>query len=325
MYLCIVIDLSSHIEYLLLRHDCVVVPGLGAFLVHEEPAHFDADSSMFYPPCRSLGFNPVVTHNDGLLVESVAKCERITIEMAAQNVQAEVSAFRHQLSMSGELPVGTLGVMSLGSEPDVLLFEPASDAVALSMPFVGLSPISCRPIAEEDLETEETSRGEESRPRMLSLPFKIAASFIFVLVACGLLYSTTDLPGGIDQAYASLDSGLSDRSGQFIAEPSEETHSLSREIILNIAMPDEKNMEMAVAAVDQPKQSAGRYLLVVASFPTKEAAERHIRQVGATDLSIAEMDGNFRVYAGSCRTSAEAYSVAESIRAAYPYVWVCRR
>ncbi|MDE6465278.1 MAG: SPOR domain-containing protein, partial [Duncaniella sp.] len=59
------INLSSHIEYLLLRHDCVVVPGLGALLVHEVHARFDADSCTFMPPSRSLGFNPAVTHNDG--------------------------------------------------------------------------------------------------------------------------------------------------------------------------------------------------------------------------------------------------------------------
>lgn len=324
------IDLSSHIEFLLLRHDCVVVPGLGAFLVHESSARYDEETGMFYPPSSSLGFNPAVTHNDGLLVESVARREKIGLEAAMQNVQAEVSAFRHQLSMSGELPVGSLGVMSVGSEPDALLFEPAQDS-SVSVRYFGLSPVAVRPLVEEVHEIHaglESDEEEKAQPLLLTLPFKIAASIISLLVVCGILYSTTNLVENGTQNYASLDSGLSGRVEVAGLRPvSDVEDNLSREIVLNIARPLEENSEVSPAEPLREPAAAvpGRYILVVASFQTLRGAEKHVAYLGANDLSILEMDGNFRVYHSSFATQGEAYAQAEKIKEKYPTVWVCKR
>ena len=41
--------LSIHIEYLLLRHDCVVVPGFGAFINARSEARVDSESGQVYP------------------------------------------------------------------------------------------------------------------------------------------------------------------------------------------------------------------------------------------------------------------------------------
>ena len=62
------IDIAQHIEYLLLHHDCVVVPGLGAFIVNDENARYDSGSHSFMPPVRTVGFNPEVRHNDAMLI-----------------------------------------------------------------------------------------------------------------------------------------------------------------------------------------------------------------------------------------------------------------
>ncbi len=317
------IDLSTHIEYLLLGHDCVVVPGLGAFLVHEESAHYDNGASLFYPPRRSLGFNPAVTYSDGLLVESVARKERISIEAASQNVQAEVSSFRHQLSQTGELPVGSLGVLSVGENPDALLFEPSANS-SVDLKYRGLRAVEARMLAEEtDAETDNASGTVHTVA--FPLPLKIAASFVFLLVACGLLYSTTNLVGDDSRFYASLDSGLSERIELSDPQTVDASKTLSREIVLNIARPHEKAEPQHFAVADMKAEHDGRYLLVVASFPSMKSAERHVAYIGADDLSIIEMDGNFRVYAQACRTNSDAYAAAEKLRERFPSVWVCKR
>ena len=64
------IELSRHIESLLLAHDCVIVPGLGGFVAHYVPARRIAEEQLFLPPSRSVGFNQQLTINDGLLVQS---------------------------------------------------------------------------------------------------------------------------------------------------------------------------------------------------------------------------------------------------------------
>ena len=41
MYIC-TMQLTAHIHYLLYHHDCVTVPGFGAFLVEQKEAYYDA-------------------------------------------------------------------------------------------------------------------------------------------------------------------------------------------------------------------------------------------------------------------------------------------
>ena len=64
------IELSRHIEALLLEHDCVIVPGLGGFVTQYVPACRLPDEVLFLPPHRTVGFNAELTLNDGLLVQS---------------------------------------------------------------------------------------------------------------------------------------------------------------------------------------------------------------------------------------------------------------
>ena len=64
------IELTKHIEILLLENDCVIVPGLGGFIAHHQPAHYEEDEGVFLPPTRTVGFNPQLTMNDGLLTQA---------------------------------------------------------------------------------------------------------------------------------------------------------------------------------------------------------------------------------------------------------------
>ena len=48
------IELTKHIEILLLENDCVIVPGLGGFIAHHQPAHYEEDEGLFLPPTEPL-------------------------------------------------------------------------------------------------------------------------------------------------------------------------------------------------------------------------------------------------------------------------------
>ena len=64
------IELARHIEILLLENDCVIVPELGGFIAHYQPAYYAESDNIYFPPMRTIGFNPQLTMNDGLLVQS---------------------------------------------------------------------------------------------------------------------------------------------------------------------------------------------------------------------------------------------------------------
>lgn len=318
------IDLTPHIEYLLMGHDCVVVPGLGAFLVHETPAFYDREAGRFMPPTRSLGFNAALTINDGLLAESVARKRAISLDAARQEVEVAVASFRHQLMTAGSLPVGNLGVMSeIG---DGLVFEPALTS-AVSMRYAGLLPLAVTPLADEQhdeaVAVAETGRRDATFPMLL----KVAASIIIILVACGVFFTTDNLIGNRQTNYASLDSGLRAQSDYLDVPATESGLDISREIELNIALPRQEEVAATVSSekVEAPVKEAapGRYLLVVGSFPAMKSALKHIGD--DSRLAVMEMDGKFRVYAASAATNAEAHVKADALREEFPTVWICRR
>lgn len=326
------IDIAQHIEYLLLHHDCVVVPGLGAFIVNDESARYDSGSHTFMPPVRTVGFNPEVRHNDAMLIGSISRRSGISLSAARMDLETEVAALHHQLEVTGEFPLGTLGMLTRGENPEYPVFEPLADSLPLRL-FKSLAPVDCRPLHSEEESADDG--GAVARQRIIAIPapLKIVASFIVVMITLGVLYSTTGLVNGPKVNSASLDTGLSSRidSSAPALEPVLD-EAVSREIVLNIALPDNRDAVGEVRPADvakpveaTPETTPQRYLLVVASFPNRASANRHIAQIGDPALRVIEMDGNYRVYASSAPTIEAARNLAASLSSSYPSVWVCRR
>ena len=312
-------DLAAHIEYLLMSHDCVVAPGLGAFLVHETPAYYDSEHCRFIPPTRSLGFNAAVTLNDGLLAESIARRDRVSLDAARVRVDAAVASFRNQLELTGSLPIGNLGVITL--RDGALLFEPSATS-AVTMRYMGLGALNITPLTG-DMPVEENADETPVRKNVIALTLKIAASLIIAIMACGLFFTTDKLIGRRSTNFASLDSGLRAcvDTATYVSEPL----PLSREIMLNIAMPaSEVSSDVSAVAYQQSAPSvSGRYLLVVASFTDINSAKKHIGD--DTRLSIKEMNGNYRVCVSTAETISQAYNQADALRNEFPHIWICRR
>lgn len=325
------LDITEHIEYLLMRHDCVVASGLGAFLIHETPAFYDSKTQRFNPPTRSLGFNPEVRHNDGLLIASVSRREGISIDSAKNEIETQVAALRHQLELNGEVQIGALGVLHRGNSPESPIFEPAESSMS-TMRYYGLLPLDIKPLVEEAKEVEDE---REESPHLLSIPtpLKVVATIVMIMVAFGILYSTTSLVHGPEINFATLDTGLSAQIETSL--PFEESvdgsvePALSREIQLNISKPTIADSDSFVpepelkSSLNENFNDSDRYLLVIASYPNNTLAMRHIN--GNPDMRIMEMDGNYRIYVATSSNIRDARAEAKVISATYPNVWVCKR
>ena len=79
--------LAQHIEKLLADNDCVIVPHLGGFISCYSPAQWIEKDNLFLPPGRMTGFNPRLTINDGLLVQSYMAERHISFAEASRQVQ----------------------------------------------------------------------------------------------------------------------------------------------------------------------------------------------------------------------------------------------
>lgn len=310
--------LALHIEYLLLRHDCVVVPGFGAFLIHHESARFDHDGQVLLPPSQSVGFNQALDINDGVLVGSVARREGISYETARQRIEADVCSLLSAISQGKSVIFGDLGSFE-AQENGVPVFTPNPDCAIINLPYEGLKSVALTPYIENRGTEDAASSACDSEPQVVKFPIllKIAASVVALFMAMGIFYTTMNMGDNSQQNYASLDSGF--RQGmERVADVEAPVENLSREILLNIAIPkEEKTAEVAHT------QSLGRYILVVGSFPTQRAANRFIG--GRQGLNVIEMDGNYRIYASSAATLNEAKEMAQALSEDFPSVWVCRR
>lgn len=120
--------LPLHIEYLLTRHDCVIVPGLGAFIATEEEACIDLEKGVIRPSRREISFNSSVVTDDGLLAHSIARREGISYEDARRILARLCERMAADLDEEGEVSVGMTGRLVKDTE-GLINFQPRRSAI----------------------------------------------------------------------------------------------------------------------------------------------------------------------------------------------------
>lgn len=116
---------EQYIEQLLYRHECVIVPGIGAFITQKKGAKYFSDTHTFSPPSRKITFNKSIQNQDGLLAETIAKGESMDFESANVKIQRFVYDFKTALEIDRVLKIPKIGRFHLDQE-DKLSFEPNS-------------------------------------------------------------------------------------------------------------------------------------------------------------------------------------------------------
>lgn len=109
-------SLQLNIEYLLTRHDCVIVPGIGAFIASETEAHIDTEKGIITPRRREISFNSSVVSDDGLLSHSIARRNHLSFEDAHRQLTAMTEKLRGDLHQEGEVSLGMVGKLLMDSE-----------------------------------------------------------------------------------------------------------------------------------------------------------------------------------------------------------------
>lgn len=105
------IELSKHIEVLLLENDCVIVPGLGGFIAHYRSSVYKEDTQEYCPPVRTIGFNPRLVMNDGLLVQSYMQAYDTDFPDATRRIEKTVAYLKEELYKKGQFPLGSVGML----------------------------------------------------------------------------------------------------------------------------------------------------------------------------------------------------------------------
>ena len=139
-------ELARHIEVLLLENDCVIVPGLGGFIAHNKAAEFKGSANVFCPPVRTIGFNPQLIINDGLLAQSYMQAYDTDFPDASRKIESVVSQIKDSLYKNGQAELENIGTLYY-TMAGVYGFEPYQNAF-FSPSLYGLGSFSISPLSE---------------------------------------------------------------------------------------------------------------------------------------------------------------------------------
>lgn len=353
-YICSVNRLIEHIEYLVLRYDCVVMPGWGAFVARYESARYDDMASTYVAPSRDISYNPGICHDDGMLAASVGRKEGISYERASRLVSDDIAAMRFQLQHDGEISLGMLGkfVAQEGTTP---LYVPSDIISASNFPSLKVLTLAEK-IHNEAIEEELIGESRHSRMRRFGLKaIKVAASIAVAIgVGYGLLAPIVTSRNDDNMASVAVTSNAFMANSQtsitpvqnslrqlMIAVPRNESATVEieadlteSEVVKDIVNEEPLKSEQLLAdkPVSESKpsvrfNSSDSYMLIVASLPTRAGAEKFIRETPGCQLDILEQDGKYRVYAATGSSSSEAASqkLRNGLSSRFPDAWVCRR
>lgn len=162
------IELVKHIEILLLENDCVIVPGLGGFIAHNRPAQYCTETNEFCPPLRTIGFNPQLVMNDGLLVQSYMQAYNTDFPDATRKIERIVSQLKEDIYQQGQVELGNIGTLYYNVQ-GVYEFEPRQDAF-FTPSLYGLEKVNLPKLVQQEATTLKASPRIEIHPQKEETP-----------------------------------------------------------------------------------------------------------------------------------------------------------
>ena len=112
-------QLTTYINDLLYRYECVIIPGFGALLTQYHSAQINPETQTFYPPGKTLSFNRQLQTNDGLLANYVASVEKCSYETSLQKIRNFTGKLSLQLSEKEVVSLKNIGDFHLNEENSV--------------------------------------------------------------------------------------------------------------------------------------------------------------------------------------------------------------
>ncbi len=315
-----------------MKYDCVVLPQLGGFVKHHVEAHLDECDGVMLPPREVVGFNPQLTINDSLLVQSYVEAYDYSYPEAVSVVEEEVAQLREQLQQDGSYVLGMVGELSLRDNGSIA-FEPLNAGIFVPHLY-GLAGVDTLR-GDSFAKHAETPREEmpeniisinqpqtESDDFVVRIPrrtlrWAVAACVAIMLVASipfiGRNVNTKQLTGGINlhSLYSLLpktgiaqDADLSDMEAEEVSVATETTQMADVSPIV------------------------GEYTIVLASKVSKANATQFIESLSKENIVASMMPQGqyFRVVTGAYNTMEEARQARHDLttNGALADAWISR-
>lgn len=142
------IELSTHIEYLLLHSDEVRVPQLGTFTVREMSSRRVDEEGIFLPPYRTVSFlwNEQEAGADFIL--SLSKMHNLSRQEARILCLEYIDELQQTLEEDGSVTFGSMGYMLRDADSGEISFMPQQSGIA-SPAYYGLDAVPFTKLSHE--------------------------------------------------------------------------------------------------------------------------------------------------------------------------------
>jgi len=274
------ISVAQQISNLLFAHECVIIPSLGAFVSTTVSAQFDEDKNVFLPPSKEIGFNRSLSHNDGLLISTLAQENKISYGKAKIMVEQFITDLLDELKQGHHFnieKVGTLKQDALGYMQFV-----ADKSEAYLMDAFGLSSFHFEPVIKPRALTADN---REVRRLLQPVSLKQIAASVAVLVGLFAVSQKLDNP--------MLDKHIDSASAIMFAKPN--TPYVANEATLTVEASEIAEANVVEVEVEEKRS----YYLIAGSFKKESQAERFlsiIQEMGEDQAFVlASPNKRFRV------------------------------
>ncbi len=335
------IELARHIEILLLENDCVIIPDFGGFIAHYQPARYIKEENLYLPPVRTIGFNPQLTINDGLLVQSYMQAHHTDFPDATRMIEEEVAGLKEQLYQNGCAEMHGIGVLHYNIH-STYEFHPNEDG-ALSPTLYGLSSFSINRLeyltSTTSAATRELLPRQEKRKRTVRFKRQWIGNAVAVAIAVVLFFflSVPVENTYVDKGnYASLGTdGLFDAiRSQSLATTLVTVPSRPQQPKKTNIKNNQNTLKPVTVKVDEKKETAtpssskkNKYYIIVSSLPTANDAQQVLneyKQKGYKDVTIIEGNGRYRLSLCNFADKAAAYKKLNELKQndAFKNAWI---
>ena len=327
-------ELSRHIEKLLLSHDCVIVPQLGGFVTQYVSARHVGCENLFLPPRRTVGFNPQLKLNDGLLVQSYMQAHETSYPETLRIIEEAVLQLKNQLQQQGSFEFHGIGRLEMDFGGSYRFIP--NEAGVLSPALYGLSSftitpqshttVSCNSRKTENKETADTPRKKKPK-ETYTLKFNKDvinyAAAAAVAVFFYFLWATPIAPvhtSVVPETASCRPVQRPPLPANISPKPVQATEP--------VAQPAPTTDQDTIPAPETEDKE--HYTIVVMSRITKKNAEtvtEQMRRKGLDQANLTARPGMVRVVYGRYADEAQAYAQLEKLRqkdAIFAEAWIMK-
>jgi nucleoid DNA-binding protein len=303
-----------HIAYLLTKHECVIIPGFGAFVASGIEETRTEKTDILCPPAQFLGFNPDIRHNDGLLANSLAKGSTIPYKEACLQIHQYVAYLNERLENQHDIQIPWVGKVELSAEQKPV-FTP-SFYLSCNANHFGLSKF-CLPALNEIEELDENT----------VLKMKNEKDVVYIPVNRQFIRWIGSAAAAVLALFL-VSTPLTDQSLEYYPQAASLISLPKKEAPAPVVKEDvvkEAQPEVAIPA------DSRMYYIVIASLPTDNSAKKQLdsyQETGFSTAGIVSAENRHRIYVDKFADKKEAEQFLAKFRTEYPKhqdAWLLRQ